>query len=347
MSSTVYLSSNINGFLYGNVSHNRICSILYKSYYLDFGEYYNINFYNLNTISYIQGKSKGVMKVGRFIRKILDMNSINYTDIDIENFVNLYKSHFDKTTEFSIISGEDIKGAYKHINYADYHQGSITKSCMVNKEDSIFNIYSDNPETIKMVITKNSSGKITSRALLWKTEGGYYLDRIYYSQDWLPLKVIDWCESEFSNISFYSRGETPTSPIKLEKWKYPKFPYLDTFKWLNWTSGTILPHYLNNSDDSDLLIKLDVTWGGYNILTLDDDWVYLPQMNEFLKRNRTKFKKTKNGYIRVPNTLYKIEKIWSKINNRFSKLGLDILKIYGIKSQKNLKRILNGILIYK
>jgi len=218
-------------------------------------------------------RTSNVSKVGRAVRQILNLNSINFTDQQIESFVDLYKSTWDrkfkKMEGLQLVKGESIKHWYLEDNYVP-GGGTLNSSCMryQNTQD-FFQIYIENPEVCQLLILLDERGLLLGRALVWKLIPNdktslYYLDRIYtrYSSD--VSKFTDWFK-DFLKVgdyeyNSYASGKTNDCRVQLKKWNFEKYPYMDTFGVLDFKNGILKPHNYRNS--SELQFLLQVT-GGY------------------------------------------------------------------------------------
>ena len=90
--------------------------------------------------------------------------------------------------------------------------------------------YKDNPEQINIMIFYFEE-QICGRCLLWKDENDkWYHDRVYSSFDWLrPAFREILNEKGFENI----HGVVKKCIIKLDKVDQTKYPYFDTFRYMN------------------------------------------------------------------------------------------------------------------
>jgi hypothetical protein len=210
-------------------------------------------------------KFRTKIKVGRFVKKFfkketLQMFSIN--DSQIEEFVNLFKSYFDNDlSKFKVISGKEIKKWYHVDNYFapnGCRRGTLWNSCMRYPEkNSYMNIYAENPDLIKMLVNIDETGTVKSRALLWESaqdeNGNTYkvMDRIYSVYEHEVTSFKKWAV-ENGYIYKYEQSAkserlfvTPSGvkeillKIKLDNWKLRKYPYIDTFKFLNFDDGVL------------------------------------------------------------------------------------------------------------
>jgi len=216
------------------------------------------------------------IKIGRLASQLLQNVKKKYSDKEIENFVNEFKSRLDiirdKFRLFELVSGDQIRHFYNEKQYDTKKMGPLHSSCMKYQKCQIFfGIYTDNPSVCQLLILKSEDeeDKIVGRALIWKLiDGTYFMDRIYYVNDSQVNLFKEyaiskgWCyktrqESsdstpvEFSKDVFYTDDIT----VKLEKSVFKKYPYMDTLKYLDEGSNILS----NNSKYSD--IELESTEG--------------------------------------------------------------------------------------
>ncbi len=201
--------------------------------------------------------TKNPINVGRGIRSILNAANISFTDRELEEFVNSYKSSFDILNDaflkFDIVSGKDIAHWYSNSNY-ESNKSTLGNSCMANVNSDYFDIYVYNPKVCSLVILysdkgklengKWTSNKIRGRALLWKTDEGMILDRIYTNKDEDVNLFIqfanknDWWYKKYQDSSnnFTSVKDTQEQKfyltIELDYADFDYYPYVDTFCYL-------------------------------------------------------------------------------------------------------------------
>jgi len=202
-------------------------------------------------------RNRQEVRVGKAIRALLKSAGVEFTDKDIEDFVNKFKSTIDimndKFRLFEIVEGEDIGHWYNYENYIRIG-GSLGGSCMKAVPKSYFQIYMENPDVCKLVILKSeeNDSKLAARALLWTlTDGKKFLDRIYTIDHANTQLFRDWAK-ENNIYAKYSNDNSDTSEVfdldgseldlgrlevKVREGKYDYYPYLDTLKYLNWREG--------------------------------------------------------------------------------------------------------------
>ena len=203
--------------------------------------------------------TKNPITVGRGFRSILTAAKIAFTDRELEKFVNDYKASFDifndAFSKFDIINGTDVGYWYRGSNY-ESKKSTLGNSCMSDVSEDFFDIYSMNPKTCSLVILYSDKGgslingkyrskKIRGRALLWKTNIGMFLDRIYTNNDADVNLFIafadknDWWYKKEQNSSekfiAVKNGEekTPIIRVELDEVEFDYYPYVDTLCHLN------------------------------------------------------------------------------------------------------------------
>ncbi len=193
-------------------------------------------------------------KIGRFIYKLL---KDKVTDIDIEKFINKYKSIVKLkkiNRNFKLVEGEMIKKWYLLDNYSD-GGGNLKNSCMRYKfAQNFLNIYSDNPEKIKLLILLDESKeKILGRSLIWKLdipEDRFFMDRIYFSDDYVLNMFInfainrDWFykpENLENVLQVLNNNKiiNQNMVVNIKKIKYESYPFVDNLGFYDPISSTL------------------------------------------------------------------------------------------------------------
>jgi len=220
---------------------------------------------------------KSEIGVGRFVRRILDKAGEKVSDKDLEEFVNKYKSLIQIRKEafsrFKIVSGEEIRGFYSSDNYENM-DGTLGNSCMrYEKCQKFLDIYVGNSEQVKMVVLMNRKDgtSITGRALLWTDNlGRKIMDRIYTNnsadetlfKEYAIKNEFLYKERQDSNedTKLLLNGKVVDEQkviIELPSFDYNYYPYMDTFKNYNPSTGK-----LSNSNDGSYDYNLEETDGG-------------------------------------------------------------------------------------
>ena len=223
------------------------------------------------------------IRIGRGIRAMLKPSGVEFTDSQIEDFVNRFKSAWDKMNDvfrnFEVVKGEKIAYWYDRRNYQAC-TSNLGSSCMSGVEPEYFDIYVKNPDKISLVILKNDDGdKILGRALLWEldTPKITFMDRIYTSNDsYIPL-FKDYCykngwyhkqAQNSSNHHIESKDDKKTEHLfctlrNSRVGDYDKYPYLDTLKYFKPNTGEITSDYEVRRNDRENVYTLEVTDGSW------------------------------------------------------------------------------------
>lgn len=235
--------------------------------------------------------SRNNIKVGRLVRAILTSSKETFTDKDIEDFVNQYKAIYDlmanALARFDIVEGDKIAYWYNCRRYAE-REGVLGNSCMADVDSDYFDIYTHNPEVCKLIILYDENGsvidgkyvsdKISGRTLLWTTNKGQIMDRIYTNKDsdvelfkefgkkngywWKKYQDSD-TDFPMENGSISDAGSSLI--IKLKHSDFDRYPYLDTFCFLDVDNDI-----LTNDNDQSYDRTLRDTGGGYDEYEGDD-----------------------------------------------------------------------------
>ena len=225
--------------------------------------------------------------ISRIFSQILTDNNITYQHDDIVIFVDKFKAAVtmykwklenDGDLPIRVVEGEEIRDWYLEDNYCEKAQqayGSLSKSCMRFEEcQEYFDIYVKNPKQCKMVIlTVRDEGKsletLSARALLWNTDQGWYLDKIYYTDPSETQLIMMWIKEKYNNeFCFHTR--MPKLSLKLDFAGGP-YPYMDTMCYLNTLNNTI-SNYMPDVPKKDIqeVYYLQDTEGSYEVQ--DNDW---------------------------------------------------------------------------
>jgi len=182
--------------------------------------------------------------VGKIARSLLSDNGQSFTDSEIEEFVNVYKAHWNRKfnpRQFSIVSGDEILYWYLEQNYYNGGTSTLGNSCMRSWDKNLrMKIYADNPDKVSMMIftymgPNMPEPKLLARALIWKLDSGDILvDRIYYNNDEIYEECNNWLKQKFPG-AIHREKELKTSKslrVTLNKSKYREYPYVDTIYYL-------------------------------------------------------------------------------------------------------------------
>ena len=174
----------------------------------------------------IYSKNRTTIKIGRLIRKLF---GTKFSDVEIEKFVNQYKSSLDsKLTHFDIWEGRRISEGYRSKNYTYDGASSnpLLNSCM-NDELHLVDFYSYVP--VKLLVMLNSDEHIFGRALIWQTDRGLFMDRIYCAFDSDYYKFIDYAKT--NNIIYKKENKSGPTVEYVKDGKSSWFPMIIRLKF--------------------------------------------------------------------------------------------------------------------
>lgn len=186
--------------------------------------------------------SRQEVRVGRAIRTILNAKNVQYTDQEVETFVNKFRGVLsvmnDVFSRFEIVEGEELVFWYNRKNY-ESQTGSLGTSCQAVGRADWLEIYSDNPDTVKLLILKSfdNPDKIIGRALLWYLEDGRILmDRIYTNKDSDRNVFKEYAR----NKNYIIREESNDIWVaQIKPGRYDAYPSVDTMFYWNPDTGKI------------------------------------------------------------------------------------------------------------
>ena len=189
------------------------------------------------------------VKPGAFVSKLFK----NVSPIEVQNFSILFRNIQTKISfDFKIVKGVSIYHYYHHGSYLS-ESGSLGASCMKYDQcQEYLELYTQNSDTIKMVVMITPGLDLVGRALLWEFDGNKIMDRIYtIDDDTYQYHFKKWAdengyiykkEQKWNNgLFFESNGKTiyKELSVKLENTKFEHYPYLDTFRFLDTKTGTL------------------------------------------------------------------------------------------------------------
>jgi hypothetical protein len=249
--------------------------------------------------------SNNKTSVGRIVRKILKDNNKEYSDQELEAFVNKFKatwSKFKKTNDdIRLVSGEEIRFWYLQDNYNDdalAGYGTLGKSCMRFDECQFyFDIYVKNPDVCRLLIFTNDENELMARALVWETSKGKYLDRVYYTNPEEENLLNDWTENNLDCDLYWTNGSIPRFEVNLSVGGNFKFyPYLDSIPYYSPTSNKLY----NYIADEPTLFFLQDDDGTY----VDVSEVYCDYLDTYAKKSNCFWSNIHNSYLPMYLCLY-------------------------------------------
>lgn len=235
----------------------------------------NLRYVDVNQLPFQQNRQ--TIRTGRGVKALLSKSDYKFTDADIEQFVNKYKSAWDTMNDifrkFELVSGDSIAYWYDQNRYAE-QRSTLGTSCMKGVRSTYFDIYVKNPEKCSLLILKSDDdAKIKGRAIVWKLDNPKvtFVDRVYTNYD----SDVDLFKQYAYNKGWYHKRQQSSSDdyilvgkdgqlneghlvvnLKSESEAgYRNYPYLDTIKYFNQESGVL------TTEDSRNSITLEDTGG--------------------------------------------------------------------------------------
>lgn len=240
----------------------------------------NLRYVDVNQLPFQQNRQ--TIRTGRGVKALLSKSDFKFTDADIEQFVNKYKSAWDTMNDifrkFELVSGDMIAHWYDYNNYYE-QRGTMGSSCMKAVSSSYFNIYTNNPDKCSLLILKSDDDqKIKGRALVWNLDSPKvtYVDRIYtnndsdvelfkqyaYGKGWYH-KPNQSSSNDYGMIGKEGSRKEGHLVVNLKnrnEGDYDRYPYLDTLKYFNTSSGKLTTEEMRGYGD---YITLEDTGGSW------------------------------------------------------------------------------------
>jgi hypothetical protein len=227
------------------------------------------------------GKGRQDIRVGRGVRALVGSLGMQFSDAEIEDFVNKFKANFaianDAFRRFEVVRGNKIAELYHRDNYENPDMGDLGNSCMSAKPAWYFGIYTQNHMVCRLVVLKSAKdpSKIVGRALLWKLTKPdiTYMDRIYANTPGQMQLFREyarnqgWYHKEHNNNSADGHAIDPKGTkvdlgelrVRIKDLEYTAYPYVDTLKFLSVEDGSA---YLS-TEDSENTKFLEDTHGNW------------------------------------------------------------------------------------
>lgn len=266
-------------------------------------------------------------KPGAFVSKLFS----DISSKEVEAFSNLFRSITMKDPmRFEVVEGEVIKDYYSYNSYSNGN-GSLGASCMKHEQcQRYFDVYTDNVDSLSMLIMLDENDGLMGRALLWNFDDKKVMDRIYTNNDEkLTFYFKQWAtengylyktEQNWFNSLFFENLNTPSQEIKLdiklENYKYSRYPYMDTFKFFKHSEG-IFSNYLPNEKDElykiNTLTSTDGGMQGFDHLVFDDisrvyryknDAAFIPYRNIWTTRQNAQYSNCYDHWILNEDLVY-------------------------------------------
>ena len=147
--------------------------------------------------------------------------------------------------------------------------------------------------------------------MLWKTTNNTNIvDRIYYTyshglpflKSWISENLPDYIFRD----AFLGRSIEDKYCIKLKKWDFKKYPYVDTFSYLDWKNGILST--ISDDYNERPIIRLDSTFGSIRVIGY---WRYSAKYNNYYHRNDCFYDNKTGDYLPIKGNRFKY--FWQKI----------------------------------
>jgi len=342
-------------------NYDPIATNLYRLFNKDIKT--NINFLNLgpanDEISFVNdtqvarildaggdpfSKSRNVQKVGRAVRQVLTSNGIEVTDKQIEEFVNRYKTEWDKLNapiNIDFVTGNEIKKWYLDVNYVS-GSGQLNNSCMrYPATQNYLEIYTRNPEQCQLVILKTPDNtKLLGRALLWKCSEDsttvartplkvdYYLDRIYTVFDHDRDKIKEFVKNKLKDKNVICHIDVVNDfsklnriKVSLENVEFAQYPYIDSLY-------NVYPNekFISAVDDARSLVYQCRQTNGNKIVR---NWVHSVNLNRYFPASEVIMVDSLRSYMPLSECLQDYQGRWIYRGDAIQS------EIYGVITRRN------------
>lgn len=256
---------------------------------------------------------------GKFVNKLC----LSFGNNEIDSFSRIFSGNMIAAEiagyTFKVFKGDDIKWAYSEDNYLNLG-GSLGSSCMRHGEcQEFFGIYIENPEIVS-ILALMKDGKVTGRALLWKIRHGgeqvTLMDRVYVNNDSDTGLFYAYAENSGFYRKEYNNASSKTNVItcekaylyikfdvKLDNYGFDRYPYMDTFTYLDSNTGIIRNYETGYYGE----YTLESTNGYYSNNDEDDEnWVYSNLENSNIPSDESVYSDYMDDYIYERNALYDV-----------------------------------------
>jgi hypothetical protein len=253
-------------------------------------------------------------KPGAFVSKIFK----NIDSREIEKFSTLFRNISNRVEiRFDILNGNSLKKYYLESSYIS-SSGSLGASCMrYNSSQKYLNLYTENYSIVKMLVMLDSNDMLIGRALLWDLDDNKIMDRIYTSNDEeYQFYFKEWAtkngylyksKQNWSDTMSFENLNTPKTrlkiAIKLNESIFDFYPYMDTFKFIDFRGKTIYNYHPN--------VKFSTLCSSEGEIYSDDYLVMDSIDGVFRYRGDAHYLDYRDIWTSIDNL------IWSEVNNRY------------------------------
>lgn len=246
----------------GRCTHGQTMN--YLDLHGDMISYLPVNRMSSQSIRYLESfdgytaPGRQVGKPARIIRQVFaDDLLAGISDAQLERFANAVKAYVARQQgAYHIVAGPELKEWYLQDRY-ERNMGTLSGSCMrYGKCQRWFDLYTHNPELVRLLTKVNEHGRLVGRALLWThpDDGTTIMDRVYGTDATQTefqhyAAEQDWYHRAFNSRSdetmFYKGADTRNMvelrlayPVSLHE-PIRGYPYMDTMKFLYYRDGLL------------------------------------------------------------------------------------------------------------
>lgn len=188
-------------------------------------------------------------KPGRVIRRAI---TIKLDDYQVERWATDVAAWAQaERCPVRIVRRHEIAWWYDEARYhPSTSLGNLAVSCMRHREcRDYLGLYVRNPTVCGMAIitTADDDGidKLVGRALLWETDNGPYLDRIYGSDVTRARLIIE------ARRNGWDTYPNPPGGVPLTVWRFDAYPFMDTYNHIDLDVGYLIaPADADDDDES-------------------------------------------------------------------------------------------------
>lgn len=202
----------------------------------------------------LNSKITQTMKVGKFVKQVF---GDKYTAKEYETFVNTYKAEvLDVFKNFELVEGDAIAHWYNcNNNIKTGKSNNLNGSCMRERNADFFDIYTKNPDKVKMLILKDTDDpkKICGRAIVWyldEPKNRVLLDTIYVTEQYMfdlyknYARQDNWIiktRQAYDKTDYIVDGNVVDIElnVQLPPKQYNKYPFVDTLSYYNPKTGLL------------------------------------------------------------------------------------------------------------
>ena len=176
-----------------------------------------------------------------------------------------------------VANGEFIKQYYDGEWYAKGQDSNLSGSCMRSKDESYFDLYSDNYNVCHILVARDDQFTLHGRALLWKTHVGWCMDTVYAAEHIRPMfidfaiqhgmryKSSQSCHHQLFDMFDGKVDGSTYFEVKMQYTDgYDYYPYMDTLSYMCDITRTI------SNSPTNMQYELTSTDGERSDLYTDD-----------------------------------------------------------------------------